>query len=91
MSIYKLPPNKPLFTDQKEKEVFMSLFNDFDDVNHKRVAKLLFCDGLTIKETAENANYSERQTDRLKTQLLKVALKRAIGKLITTGVIPNDR
>ena len=91
MKEYKNQPTKNLFTNQKEKETFMSLFNDFDEVGYKEVAKLLFCDGVTQLKTAEITNYSLRQIERLNISLLKVALKRAVKELVRIGVIPNDR
>ena len=81
MTHYKNHPKKTLFTDPNEKELFMSLFNDFDEDGYKEVAKLLFCDGITQLKTAEITNYSVRQIERLNVSLLKVALKRAIRKL----------
>lgn len=82
MMHYKEHPKKPLFTDPKEKEVFMSLFDDFDNENHIKIAKALFVDGMTMLETAELTDYSVRQIERLKGDILKVALKRAMKKHI---------
>lgn len=81
MMHYKNHPKKPLFTDKKEAELFLSLFNDFDDENHIQVAKAIFIDGMTNEETANYIGYSERHIQRLRTDILKVALKRAIRKL----------
>ena len=78
---YKNHPKKPLFTDKKEAELFLNLFNDFDDENHIKVAKAIFIDGMTSEETANYIGYSERHIQRLRTDILKVALKRAIRKL----------
>lgn len=90
MNLYKKHPKKPLFADQKEKELFLNLFNDFDEDNYKEIAKLLFCDGMTNEETANITNYSVRHIERLRADLLKVALKRAIKKMVKIGVIPSD-
>ena len=78
---HKTHPKKPLFTDKKEAELFLNLFNDFDDENHIKVAKAIFIDGMTNEEAAEYIGYSERHMQRLRTDILKVALKRAIRKL----------
>jgi transcription initiation factor IIE alpha subunit len=83
-------PRKPLFTDETEANQFISLFTDFDEENHIKIAKLIFVEGLTNEEVANEIGYSKRQIERLRVQLVKVALKRAITK-ITSGVIPNDR
>lgn len=81
MRHYKEHLKKPLFTDEKEAKLFLSLFNDFDDENHIRIAKAIFIDGMTNEETADYIGYSERHIERLKIDILKVALKRAIKKL----------
>lgn len=77
---YKNRPNKPLFTDKKEAELFLSLFNDFDDESHIKVAKAIFIDGMTNEETANYIGYSKRHIERLRADILKVALKRAIKR-----------
>ena len=89
MMHYKEHPKKPLFTDPKEKEVFMSLFDDFDNENHIKIAKALFVDGMTMLETAELTDYSVRQIERLKGDILKVALKRAMKKHIPQKPAPH--
>lgn len=79
---YKKHPSKPLFTDEKQVNMFISLFNDFDNKNHIEVAKELFVNGKTNLETAEMTDYCVRQIERLKVEILRVALKRAIEKLV---------
>lgn len=66
----------------KEAETFLNLFNDFDDEYHREVAKLLFVYGLSKEEVAEKTNYSVRHIERLKSNILKVALKRALKKIM---------
>ena len=82
---HKKPPRNPLFTDENEVRVFMSLFNDFDDERHIKVAKALFVDGLTLEETAEMSYYDIRSIGRLKNDILKVILKRAIKRIAKGG------
>lgn len=79
---YKKHPLTPLFTDEKEVDMFISLFNDFDKKEHIEVAKELFVNGKTNLETAETTNYCVRQIERLKFEILRVALKRAVEKLV---------
>ena len=76
-------PRKPLFTDETEAKIFLDLFNDFDEPHYKKIAKLIFVDGLTSAEAGEQIGYSARQVDRIKQQLNRVALLRAIRKLRT--------
>ncbi|MEE0968360.1 MAG: ECF-type sigma factor [Clostridia bacterium] len=81
MTHFQKAPRKPLFTDETEANQFISLFTDFDEENHRKIAKLIFVDGLTNEEVANEIGYSKRQIERLRAQLVKVALKRAIRKL----------
>ena len=71
-------PRKPLLTSEEAINAFMSLFTDFDEPNHIKIAKLIFVDGLTDAEVGEQVGYSERHISRLRQQLLKVTLKRAL-------------
>ena len=84
-------PRKPLFFNEKQGNVFLSLF---DDLTEKRIAKHLFIDGLTNEETGSNIGYSTRQIERIRKNLLKVALKmlvemRTPKKAIKHGFDPN--
>ncbi len=79
---HKKPPRNPLFTDENEANLFMSLFNDFDDERHIKVAKAIFVEGLTLEEAAEMSNYDVRSIGRLKNDILKVILKRAIKRVL---------
>ena len=72
-------PKKPLLVNKNETEIFISLF---DEEYHKRVAKSLFVEGLTNEETADKIGYSTRQIERIKTYLLRTAVKRLIEKQI---------
>ena len=83
-------PRKPLFTDETESKIFLDLFTDFDEPHYKEIAKLIFVDGLTNDEVGEEIGYSARQIQRLRGQLNRVALLRAIRKL-KARLIPNDR
>lgn len=77
-------PRKPLFVQEKEAKLFLSLFTDFDEENHIKIAKLIFVEGLTNEEVANEIGYSKRQIERLRIQILRVALKRAITKITTS-------
>ena len=83
---HKKPPRNPLFTDENEVKLFMSLFNDFDDERHIKVAKAIFVDGMTLDEAAEMSGYDVRHISRLKADMLKVILKRAIKRIAKGGV-----
>lgn len=74
-------PRKPLFTNETEAQLFVSLFTDFDEEIYIEIAKLIFVDGLTNEEVAIQIGYSKRQIERIRTLLMKVALKRAIKKM----------
>ena len=87
----KNSPRIPLFTEKKEVDLFISLFGDLDEEIYIEVAKLIFIDGLTNEEVAEKIGYSKRHIERLRSKLIKVALKRAVKELVRMGVIPNDR
>ena len=71
----------PLFTEEKEINIFLSLCNDMDEESYVEVAKAIFVEGLTNEETAEKTNYSLRQVERIKQKVIKVVLKRAIMRL----------
>ena len=73
---------KPLFTDQSEAITFLNLFTDFDEEIHIKVAKLIFIDGLTNEEVADIVGYSQRHIERLRSQMVRVALKRAVKRLV---------
>jgi hypothetical protein len=80
MPHYKKHPRKPLFND-KEGQTFVNLFNSFDiDENYIKIAKLIFVDGLTNEETAEEVGYSKRHIERLRVKLMGFALKKMIDK-----------
>ena len=53
---------------------FISLFDD--DKTVQKVARCLFVDGLTNKQTAEKVGYSLRQIERLRLRIIKVALRK---------------
>lgn len=72
-------PKKPLFTDKKEADIFITLF---DDESLKTIAKLIFVDGLTNEETADETFYCKRQIERTRAVVLKTAVKRLIEKQI---------
>lgn len=79
---YKQHSKKPLFTDEKEIELFIGLFNDFDNGCYTKIARYIFCEGMTNLETAEKTDYCVRQIERIRADILRVALKRAIEKLV---------
>lgn len=79
MELSQKAPQKPLFTDKKSTDIFISLF---DEEYHKRIAKSLFVEGLTNEETANKIGYSQRQIERIKTYLLRTAVKKLIEKQI---------
>ena len=76
-------PRNPLFTDKKSADIFIALFIE---EHHKRIAKSLFVDGLTNEETAYKIGYSTRQIERIKTYLLRAAVKRLIEKQIPQAI-----
>ena len=76
-------PKKPLFTDKKEADIFISLF---DNESLKRIAKMIFVDGLTNEETADEMFYCKRQIERIRADILKTAVKRLIEKQIPKKV-----
>lgn len=53
---------------------FISLFDD--DKTVQKVAKCIFADGLTNKQTAEKVGYSVRQIERLRLRITRVALRK---------------
>lgn len=53
---------------------FISLFDD--DKTVQKVAKCIFADGLTNKQTAEKVGYSVRQIERLRVRITRVALRK---------------
>lgn len=78
MKPYKKPPKKPLF-DKKQGEIFIECI---DDNTHKKIAKLIFVEGMTNLEVAEQTDYCVRQIERIKIDLMKIVLKRLIEKQI---------
>lgn len=76
-------PRKPLFTNQKTAEIFIALFIE---EHHKKIAKSLFVDGLTNEETAIKNGYSKRQIERIRAELLRIAVKRLVEKQIPKKV-----
>lgn len=79
MKHLKKAPKKPLFTNDKEAQTFVNLFNDFHiEDNYRKIAKLVFVDGLTSEEVAEEICYSKRQIERIRAELMKIALKKLI-------------
>lgn len=78
---YKKHPRKPLFRDEKEAQTFVNLFNDFYvDENYRKIAKLAFVDGLACQEIADEIGYSIRQIERIRVEIMKIALKKLIYK-----------
>ena len=58
----------------KQANFFISLFDD--DKTVQKVAKCIFADGLTNKQTAEKVGYSVRQIERLRLRITRVALRK---------------
>ena len=84
-------PRKPLFKQNNEIDIFVSLFNiNFDYETDIEIAKLCFIDGCTNEEVSDIVGYSKRQVERIRANLLKVALQRAIKKLVRLGVKSNE-
>lgn len=81
MRLDKQHIRKPLFTNSSEISTFLNLFNEFDEQIYIEIAKLIFVDGLTNEEVAEQVGYSKRQIERLRPKIIGVALKRAIRKV----------
>jgi hypothetical protein len=65
-------PCKPLFLNEKQGNTFVALF---DDEIEQRIAKCIFIDGLTNEETALYVGYCTRQIERIRKNMLEVALK----------------
>ena len=65
-------PRKPLFLNEKQGKCFIALFNNEIE---KRIAKCIFIDGLTNEETALEIGYCTRQIERIRKNMLEVALK----------------
>ena len=63
----------------KQATAFISLFDDNETV--QKVARCLFVDGLTNKQTAEKVGYSLRQIERLRLRITRVALRKLMDKL----------
>ena len=78
MKLYKKPPKKPLF-DEKQGEIFIACI---DNDIHKKIAKMIFVEGMTNEEVAEEMNYCKRQIERIRIDLMKIVLKRLIEKQI---------
>lgn len=78
---YKRHPAKPLVSPQHA-EAFLELF---DNEMSKKLAKHLFIEGKTNLETAELADYSVRQIERLRGSLLKTAVVKLLDKQATHG------
>lgn len=87
MKPYKKPPKKPLF-DKKQGEIFIECI---DDNTHKKIAKLIFVEGMTNLEVAEQTDYCVRQIERIKIDLMKIVLKRLIEKQIPKKPTPPDK
>lgn len=72
MNDYKKSPLIPLFFDEKQGNIFLSLFpNEIE----KRIAKCIFIHGFTNEETALEIGYCTRQIERKRKNILEVALK----------------
>ena len=76
MKHFQKAPRKPLF-NEKQGEIFIECI---DDVVHKKIAKLIFVEGMTNEEVAEQMNYCKRQIERIRIDLMKMVLKRLIEK-----------
>ena len=72
MKEYKKHPPKPLFADEKQGEIFLSLIKE---PTYRKVAKCLFIDGMTNEETAFEIGYCVRQIERIRKSTLQVVLK----------------
>ena len=72
MSELQKMSRKSLFLNEKQGNVFLSLFNDEVE---KCIAKHLFVNGLTNEATALEIGYCTRQIERKRKNLLEVALK----------------
>lgn len=82
-------PRKPLFTNENQAEIFINLFNDCDEIEYKTIAKLIFVDGLTNEETANATYYSLRSIERVRSKIIKIALKKAITLIQTLEANAN--
>ena len=71
-------PRKPLF-NEKQGDIFIT---HLDGVLDKKMAHRLFVEGMTNEEVAELFNYSKRQIDRIRVDLMKAVLKKLIEKRI---------
>ena len=72
-------PIKPLFNEEQGK-IFLDLLDDNMD---KRIARLLFIDGMTNQECADIIGYSSRQIERKRSALLKKGILRLINKILS--------
>lgn len=75
---YKKHKRNPLF-DGKQGETLISFL---DDEQHKKIAQLIFVEGMTTLEVAEKMDYSVRQIERIRADIMKVALLNLIEKQI---------
>ena len=69
---------KPLL-NQKQGEIFIACI---DDDIQKNIAQLIFVDGMTNEEVAEQIHYSKRQIERIRINLMKSVLQKLIEKQI---------
>lgn len=76
-------PRKPLF-DEKQGEIFIL---HLDEILEKKIAQLIFVEGATNEEVAEEIGYSKRQIERIRISLMKTVLKRLVEKQIPKKVI----
>ena len=79
-------PRKPLF-DEKQGEIFIL---HLDEISEKKIAQLIFVEGATNEEVAEEIGYSKRQIERIRISLMKTVLKRLVEKQIPKKPINRE-
>ena len=71
-----------LFEDSDKAEIFLKLI---DDELHRDIADRLFVRGDTNKDVADAVGYSVRQIERIRVQILKDAVTRAVNRFYVLG------
>lgn len=66
----------PLLNEQQGKIFILHL----DDELNKKIAQLLFVEGMTTEEVAEEVGYSKRNVERIRIKLMQTVIKRLIEK-----------